>query len=167
MLKSRFRRLVLMAVIASVGAIGYSYAGGVGGVHRAGGGSTAEGGCPFSAIRAALMGTRGAAREAVKTDADFLAADGTPTSADGDCPDGDCPDGTCLGGAARAGLVGAVARGAIAQQVTKTADGVVIRISSKNPELVKRIQARFQPMLATDAPAVPPVKASSDRIARQ
>jgi hypothetical protein len=155
MLKSRFRRLLLMAVVVSVGAIGYSYAGGGSGVYRTGGAVSAEGGCPFSAIRAALMGAHGTPRNAVKTDADFLAADGTLTSA------GECPDGNCL-----AGAVGAVARGDITRQVTKTADGVMIRISSKKPELVQRIQARFQSMLTSDARAVPP-QAPSDRMARQ
>jgi hypothetical protein len=161
MLKSRFRRLALMAVVASIGAIGYSYAGGDSAGKRAAEIETAKGGCPFAAIRAALWGTHRASQEAVSTDSALLAAEEAFTAAEGDCPDGSCPV-----GAARAGSIGLMTRADVARQVTKTADGVLIRLSSKKPGVVKMIQSRFEPMFARDAPAVVPVNASSNEIAR-
>jgi hypothetical protein len=162
MLKSRFRRLVLMAVVASVGAIGYSYAGGAGGARRAAGAPPPHGNCPFAAIRAALMGPHGTAREAVDTDADLFTAEGALAAAAGDCPDGEC-----VGGSARAGSFGLLTRGDIQRQVTKTADGVVIRISSKKPAVVKLIQDRFEPTSARDASAVTSVRASAGEMVRK
>jgi hypothetical protein len=161
MLNSRFRRLVLLAVVVSVGAIGYSYAGGPH-AKQAGGVPAAEGGCPFAAIRAAFMGTHGARKDVVNAEADLLTPEEALVAADGDCPDRNCPQ-----GAAGATFFGPMTHGDIARQVTNTADGVVIRISSKKPELVKVIQARFQPMIAADAPATAPMKASRDEIARK
>lgn len=161
MLNSRFRRLVLLAVVVSVGAIGYSYAGGPR-ARQAGGAPAAEGGCPFAAIRAAFMGTHRAGKEPVNMEADLLAPERALAAAEGDCPEGNCS-----GAAAGAAFFGAMTHGDIAHQVTKTPDGVMIRISSKKPELVKRIQARFQPLVAADAPATAPVKASRDEIARK
>jgi hypothetical protein len=147
MLNSRFRRLALLAVVASVGAIGYSYAGGPR-ARQAGGAPAAEGGCPFAAIRAAFMGSHGAHKDVVNAEAELLAPEEALVAADGDCPDGSCPL-----GAARAAFFGPMAQREIAREVTKTADGVVIRISSKKPELVQMIQARFQPMIAATTPA--------------
>jgi len=173
MLNSHFRRLVLLAVVVSVGAIGYSYAGGPG-AKRAGGAPAAEGGCPFAAIRAAFMGTHGTRKDVVNAEAELLAPEEALVAADGDCPDGSCPL-----GAARAAFFGPMAQREIAREVTKTADGVVIRISSKKPELVQMIQARFQPMIAATTPAVgsgprgarthsaTPARASRDEIARK
>jgi hypothetical protein len=167
MLNSRFRRLALLAVVVSVGAIGYSYAGGPR-ARQAGGAPAAEGGCPFAAIRAAFMGSHGAHKDVVNAEAELLAPEEALVAADGDCPDGSCPL-----GAARAAFFGPMTQREIAREVTKTADGVVIRISSKQPELVKMIQARFQPMIAATTPAAgsgPPdtaARASRDEIARK
>jgi hypothetical protein len=161
MLKSRFRRWVLMAAVASVGAIGYSYAGGAGGA-RGADGAAAQGSCPFAAIRAALTRTRGATHEAVNTDTALLAPEGALAAAAGDCPEGEC-----LNGAARSGFFEPMTGGDITRQVTKTPDGVMIRISSKKPEVVKMIQARFEPAFARNTPAVTPVETSSDKIARK
>jgi hypothetical protein len=160
MLQSRFGRLALLPVVVSIGAIGYSYAGGPGARH-AGGAPAAEGGCPFAAIRAAFMGTHSASKEAISAETDLLTPEEALAAADGDCPDGYCPQ-----GAARAAFFGPMTHGEIARQVTNTADGVVIRISSKKPELVNVIQARFQRLVAADAPAATPAQAPHDEIAR-
>jgi hypothetical protein len=187
MLKSRFGWLVLTTVVAGVAAIGHSYAGGGGGGTKAVEATAAEGHCPFAAMRAWLSGTGGASRaRTVQAEAALLAAEGASAAgaanaslptASGTCEaaaakahlaaaDEGC-DADCPLGAAGAAFFRSMARGDITRQITKTADGVVIRISSKKPEKVKMIQTRFEPLFARNTPAVTPAKASSNEIARK
>jgi hypothetical protein len=147
-----------------VAAAGYSYAGVGERSTRALAALQAEH-CPFAALRAAFRGSPAStADRAAKTEAalhtafddpwepersDARGATGTTHAATGqDCADGDCP-----WAAARTGYLASTTSADITRQVTPTADGVVIRISSRKPELVKQIHARFAPMFAKGAAA--------------
>jgi hypothetical protein len=188
MLKSRSWRLFLMAVVAGVGAIGYSYASGHGGGKNAVGALTAEGSCPLSAMRAAFWGHRAPSRpRPVDAGATLTAIGGgdaaggpmaTLGSSDRACEEaatravlaaaeGDCPTGSCPGAAALTSLIGSMIPGDPTLHVSKTAGGVVIRISSKQPEVVRMIQARFESGTAGDTSTAVSVKASSTEIVRK
>jgi hypothetical protein len=172
MRNSWFGRLLVTAVVASVAAAGYGYAGvGARGTRALAALETEH--CPFAALRAAFTAAPApSADRAAKTEAAFVtafddswqrAAAGAPHAAAGqDCPAGECPWGT-----ANAGFFASMASADITRQVTRTADGVLIRISSKNPERVRMIHARFEPLFAQDAPIAAPRQASTEALARK
>jgi hypothetical protein len=165
-----FRSLVLTAVVASAATVGYSHAN----VADRGAKAMAalkEEHCPFAAMRAAFAADpRGSDDRAAKTEAAFLtafddpwpgAAAGTTRAAAGqNCSEGDCP-----WAAAHAGFFASSAPGDITRPVTKTPDGVVIRISAKKPELVRTIHARFAPLFAQGVAA--PRGTAGEELARK
>jgi hypothetical protein len=166
-----FGRLAMAGVIVSVAAAGYSHAGvRVRGTRALAAFETEH--CPFAALRAAFTAAPSSSQDkATKTEAAFqsafddpwqTAAAGAPHAAGQNCPEGDCP-----WGAASGGFFASIAAGDITRQVARTADGVLIRISSNNPQRVRMIHARFEPLFAKDPPVAAPRRTTTEALARK